>query len=277
MNIRMFKSIVIILFSIILFAGCAGSREEGDDYLSEDEKQQKELDDIEALLGISSDESDQQSSGQEAVTRTDDSQQNERLDLLGTDEMIDNSQPAAMSSEEAKRLEKKIARLEDQVRTKDRAIADLSAQLTVQEAELNKRPKFSQGTSNIVSDISMEEYQSRYDDARAEFEARNYQAAIQLFESLLAASSSHSLSDNAQFWIGESHYALRQYDAAIIDFEKVFTFTKSNKADASQFKLGLCYIRKGDTNKAREELDRLIRNYPNSAYAAKAETLLSQI
>ncbi|KAA3611133.1 MAG: tetratricopeptide repeat protein [Calditrichaeota bacterium] len=275
MDKNVLKSILIFLFSIILITGCAGSREESDDYLSEDEKQQKELDDIEALLGISSDENQPEKKAEE-TSQENDNQQSEKLDLLGTSEMIDNSQPATITSEEKKKLERKISQLEQQLREKDQSIADLNAQVTVQEAELNKRPSYSGGTAAIVSDISMEEYQSRYDDARAEFEARNYESAIQLFESLISASTSHNLSDNAQFWIGECHYALRQYDAAIIDFEKVFTFANSNKADASQYKLGLCYMRKGDTTKAREEFDRLIRNYPDSPYSTKAETLLSQ-
>jgi len=275
MDKNILKSIFIFLFSIILIAGCAGSREEGDDYLSEDEKQQKELDDIEALLGISSDDN-QQSNKPEKTAQNNDPQQSEKLDLLDTNEMIDNSQTAQLTSEEKQKMERQIERLQKQIKEKDRSIADLNAQVTVQEAELSKRPSSSGGTTAIVSDISMEEYQIRYDDARAEFESRNYQSAIQLFESLLSASTSHSLSDNAQFWIGECHYALRQYDAAIIDFEKVFTFANSNKADASQYKLGLCYMRKGDTTKAKEELDRLIRNYPNSSFSSKAETLLSQ-
>ncbi len=276
MDKSILKTILIFLFSILLITGCAGSREEVDDYLTEDEKQQKELDDIEALLGISSDYGEQ-SSFTEETTQDNDSQQNEKLDLLDTNEMIDSSQPDPISAEEKIKLERKISRLEEQLKQKDRSIASLNAQVTVQEAELKKRPLNRGGTIAIASDISMDEYQDRYDDARSEFEARNYQPAIQLFESLIAASSSHSLSDNAQFWIGECHYALRQYDVAIIDFEKVFTFPNTNKADASQFKLGLCYIRKGDNTKAREEFDRLIRNYPNSSYSSRAKTLLSQI
>jgi TolA-binding protein len=279
MDKKFLKSIVIFLFSVVLIIGCAGSREEGDDFTTEDDQQQKELDDIEALLGISSDDKKEDPKPEvktETPKQSQELPQNEKLDLLDTSEMIDNSQTTQISSEEKKQLEKKITRLEKQVKEKDRSISDLNAQLTVQQSELNKRPTSSGNTTTIVSDISMEEYQARYDDARYEFEARNYPSAMQLFESLLAASSSHSLSDNAQFWIGECHYALKQYDAAIIDFEKVFTFPNSNKADASQYKLGLCYIRKGDNNKAREEFDRLIRNYPNSSYSAKAETLLSQ-
>jgi len=154
----------------------------------------------------------------------------------------------------------------------------LNEQLTLKDKELSKRQASPAVTTSVprVGDVSMEEYQSRYDDARREFESRNYQSAATLFESMLAASSQHSLSDNAQYWIGECHYALRQYDKAIIDFEKVFTFANSNKQDDAQYKLGLCYIRMGDKTKAREELNTLIQRYPNSEYAPKAEKLLAQ-
>lgn len=275
MDKNLIKSLLILFLSMLFLASCAGSREEGDDYLTEDEKQQKELDDIEALLGISPDNQTEQAqqNNDAEQPKENDAASGEKLDLLDTNEMINSSPPAQANNKE---LENKINNLENQIRDKDRTIADLNAQITMQQERLNKQPASGGGTSPIVSDISMEEYQMRYEDGRAQFEARNYQAAIQMFESLLAASSSHSLADNAQFWIGECHYALRQYDAAIIDFEKVFTFHNSNKADASQFKLGLCYIRKGDNAKAREELNRLIQNYPNSVYVGKAEKLLGQ-
>ena len=98
-----------------------------------------------------------------------------------------------------------------------------------------------------------------------------------MFESLLASSSTNKLSDNAQYWIGESHYALKRYDEAIIDFEKVLTFPNSNKKPDAQYKLGLCYLRKGDNQKAAEELNRLRELYPNSPYSARAAELLSKL
>ena len=94
---------------------------------------------------------------------------------------------------------------------------------------------------------------------------------------MLGSNTNNKLADNAQYWIGEAYYGKRQYDAAIIAFEKVFTFAKSNKKDDAQLKLGLCYIRKGDKEKAREELNRLLSDYPKSEYAAKAEKILSKL
>lgn len=278
MDKRIITSLLILFLSFFIISSCAGSRDEsGDDVLSEDEKQQKELDDIEALLGIST--GDEQTQPQETPEKAPAKNEGEeQLNLLDTRDRIDNTQnTAAVPNDERKKLESKITRLEEQLRQKDRTIQDLNAELTVAKDNQQFSPGRSTSSLATVSEVSMGEYEQRYDAARSDFENRNYQSALQLFESMLSASTSHSLSDNAQYWIGECHYALGQYDAAIIDFEKVFTFPNSNKADDAQYKLGLCYARKGDKTKAREELDRLIRNYPKSEYLNQAQALMAKL
>lgn len=271
MERKTIKTIFILLFSLVLIISCAGSRDD-EEFIDDESQNQKELDDIEALLGIQSDDTPANKTEQKNPANNE-----EKLNLLESNTMINSSQPEPVSAEEKKKLESQIKTLENQLRQKDIAIADLNTKVSMQQTELEKKPVSSGSSTTIVSDISVEEYQYRYDDARAEFENRNYQAAISLFESLLSASANHSLSDNAQYWIGECQYALGHYDAAIIDFEKVFTFPKSNKLDDAQYKLGLCYIRKGDQQKAREELDRFLANYPKSELAKKAQNLLSNM
>ena len=278
MDKRLITITLFVFLSFFILSSCAGSRDEGEEsYVSEDDKQQKELDDIEALLGISTTDDKNQSKPAEKKPAAN-KQNDEQLNLLDTKDRIDSSQPATMTSDEQKKLESKVTRLEEQLRQKDRTIEDLNASLMVKEEQLKNRGGNRISTPlSSVGDVSMSDYESRYESARSDFESRNYESALQLFESLLSASSSHSLSDNAQYWIGECHYALRQYDAAIIDFEKVFTFPNSNKLDDAQYKLGLCYVRKGDKVKAREELDRLIRDYPKSEYAGKAQALMAKL
>lgn len=278
MQIKLGRFLLILILSIVLALGCAGSRDDGNGEASEEQQQQKDLDDIESLLGIQTEGNNQQKQKPEEKKEDTKKDDGEKLNLLENTDRINKTQPEATTPAKEKELEDQISQLQKQIRQKDMTISDLNSQLAVQAEELKKKPKssYSPSSTTVVSDISMDEYQSRYDEARSEFESRNYQSAISLFESLISASTSHSLSDNAQYWIGECHYALRQYDAAIIDFEKVFTFPKSNKLDDAQYKLGLCYIRKGDTVKAKEELNRLINSYPNSEYVRKAENLLAQ-
>jgi len=281
---------LISLFSVIiltlLIIGCAGTKQ-SDSMASGNATDDQELQDIEALLGITTDEDEKQESKQPSREEP-----REQLELLKEDDVLNKDQDQSsssslaaatmyqeMESEEKTNYEEQIKKLKRDLNQKDLEIADLKTQLRLQQEDMTMGSGAASGAgfSGVVSSVSTEEYQSRYDEARSAFEARNYELAAQLFQSLLSASTSHALSDNAQFWIGESHYALKQYDAAVIDFEKVFTFPKSNKNDDAQFKLGVCYLRKGDRVKASEELERLITNYPNSEFVERANSLLMKI
>jgi tol-pal system protein YbgF len=281
---RIFLNTLISGFLVaLLFTGCAGTRD-GDNG-SDASEQDKELQDIEALLGITTEEEDEPERQQPPAE-----DEGEKLSLLEKEEGDDKDQSSSLaqasmyqemaSEEEQQEYEERITKLEQQLRQKDMEIADLKAQIQLQQEEMSSsstRSSSSGGFSGVVSSVSTEEYESRYAEARAAFEDRNYELALQLFQSLLSASTRHSLSDNAQYWIGECHYALKQYDAAIIDFEKVFTYPNSNKNDDAQFKLGVCYLRKGDRAKATEEFERLINNFPNSEYVQRANDLMVRI
>ena len=120
-------------------------------------------------------------------------------------------------------------------------------------------------------------YKEDYQMALEEYYNRNYKQAIQMFEELLARDSSNSLADNCRYWIGECYYGLGNYNQAIIEFTKVFSFTKSNKMDDAQLKLGLCYWRLGDRDRAVQEFERLVNEYPDSEYVEKAREFLSKL
>lgn len=282
---KLISRILMVFVSAFFMIQCAGSADQIDEEsaYTDEEQQQKELDDIEALLGISPSEQEsteeQQTAEEPADQNTAPADDTEKLDLLDTNESIPADQGmAAMSSSEKKKLEKEIQKLKKQLKQKDKTISNLSAELSVKEDQLSKKSSsFTSSSMGAVGDVSLEEYQQRYDEARQAFESRNYQQAIQLFESLLAASSTHPLADNAQYWIGESQFMLRQYDAAILSFEKVFTFSNSNKNADAQYKLGLCYMLKGDKTKARDEFNRLIEEYPKSNYVGAAKRKLARL
>jgi len=273
------SAVLILTVSSFFIFNCAGTKNEDDfDDFDSASQEQQDLDDIEALLGISSDKSEQPRN-----TNTD----GEKLDLLESDDLTSKtsnsaSMAAAMQQNaDTEQLEKTKAentRLKNQLKQKDRKIAELNALVDEQDSELQRTqsPGSMPSFNSSIGTVSSEEYKMRYDEARAAFEARQYENAIQYFESLLASSSTHSLADNAQYWIGESHFALRQYDAAIMDFEKVLTFPRSNKKEDAQYKLGYCYLKKGNRDKAAEEFQRLQENFPNSRLNSKAQNLLSR-
>lgn len=120
-------------------------------------------------------------------------------------------------------------------------------------------------------------YEQRYDEARRSYNARDYRKAVQQFNALLSENMNHSLSDNCQYWIGESYYGMGNYQQAIVAFEKVFTFPKSNKFADAQLKLGLSYMRLDEPSRASEAFEKLIQDYPTSSYVTVAKQYLERM
>ena len=265
--------VLIFAFSTFLFFNCAGTKGgESPDFYGDDNSQQDDLDDIEALLGITSSEE----SSEPAQTKT----RGEELNLLQGNEVLAQEPEEQVTPAEKQALENQISQLEAQLQQKNLEISNLKSDLQSKDAlidDLSSRSTSSTPTQSYASTSSMgtSDYEVRYQEGRNAFEGKNYEAAIQYFESLLSMSTTNSLSDNAQYWIGESHYALRQYDAAIIDFEKVLTFPKSNKNVDAQFKLGMCYLKKGNSAKAAEEFERLNADYPGNRFQQRVNQILS--
>ena len=117
-------------------------------------------------------------------------------------------------------------------------------------------------------------YREKYLQALSLHQNNQNEDSIDLFRQLIAEDMKNKLADNAQYWIGECYYSLKNYQRAIIEFEKVFSFPDSNKNDDAQFKLGLCYVAIGNREKAREEFQRLIDYFPNSEYVTRAKQFL---
>lgn len=117
-------------------------------------------------------------------------------------------------------------------------------------------------------------YKDRYLNALSLHQNGKFEEAIALFRKLIADDPANELADNAQYWIGESYYSLKQYQQAIIEFEKVRNFANTDKDDDAQYKIGLCYKQMGDQRRARDEFQKLINLYPKSEYAESAKQLI---
>jgi len=181
-------------------------------------------------------------------------------------------------------LEKKYKDSQDLVNTlksenvlKDERIHQLEEQLQQPETVKEFKPVQQKEPAATVSTVPLSDYMKEYQSALNAFMSKQYQQSLEMFQRLLEKDNSHILSDNCRYWIGESYFAMKNYRKAIIEFEKVFTYLKSNKDDDAQLKLGICYKRLGDVKRAKEEFEKLINNYPKSEYVLRAKTELKKI
>jgi len=166
--------------------------------------------------------------------------------------------------DEATKKETELSNLKAELAERDSRIQDLQTQLT--------KPQTSLGTGAAPGS-----FQGKYEDALTTYRNRNYKLAIQKFDDLLALNVNNSLVDNCQYWKGECHYALGDYNQAILEFQKVFVYSNSNKLDSAQLKLGLCYLRLDNRERAKSEFEKLISSYPDSEYISRARTYLSRL
>ena len=125
--------------------------------------------------------------------------------------------------------------------------------------------------------LNLVDYLNEYQKAMEFFNHANYSEALDIFEKLLGSNPHSELADNSQYWIGECYYGNKEYERAILEFEKVFTFPNNNKMEAAQLKLGICYLRLNDKKRAQEEFSRLVNLYPGSEYLPIANKLLSRL
>jgi len=271
--------IFMILVISVQFSSCASSRpksEETSGVSAEDD-----LGEIERLLGITDEDKKKQ-------TKKED---DDLLTLLKADEDKGTTPTGGAQSGGDVRLtnlQKKVDDMEGELMEKNRTIADLKAQLMMKDEELKRYKSgggaaqpvtqyYSPPVSGSTSYSGGSEFERTYDRALDLFHSAQYRDAISLFESLLTQNRNHNLSDNAQYWIGECNYALGNYSAAILAFEKVFSFSQSNKNDYAQYKLGLCYQRLGDSVRAIEEFQNLVDNYSNPELLDRAQEKLEQL
>ena len=262
---------LLLVTLIIAVASCAGSRKTSD----EDAKKMED-DYIAELLGIKKTDTNKPTQD-----TTQSGNQDDLLDLLKNPDNAADSTVATTTTS--------TAPSEDKTKNTSSDRDELLKLLTPQPP----KPKTEKETVTVtappppapqkettvkpLSTVSFDSYESEYNAAFNLFQQRKYRDAIQAFEALLAKSTTHNLSDNAQYWIGECYYALGDYSAAIVAFEKVFTFKNSNKNDYAQFKIGQCYYMLKDYNRARQEFQKLIDNYKNSNLISYAQKYLNKM
>ena len=273
MKFRSFLLVAIVLtIGVFLLTGCGSTRQAS--YMDSGAGTDDDLADIDQLLGLG-DASASEDGQDESVD------EDEILSLLGVLEEGDTSSSYAEEQNNASAgdLSSQVRQLENQQSNLDTQMDNLSKDLNKQNQEISQmrnQPQSSIPTTSVPAWQSSD-FQGQYQEALQTYRNRQYRNAIQKFEALLNINTHHSLSDNCQYWIGESYYGLGDYQQAIVAFEKVFAFTNSNKDDDAQLKLGLCYLKLNDRANARSEFEKLVNSYPTSEYVSIAKRYLASL
>jgi tol-pal system protein YbgF len=114
--------------------------------------------------------------------------------------------------------------------------------------------------------------QQNYQAAFDQISARKYEEAGRAFETFLVQSPTSPLADNAQYWLGETHYVRGQFNEALLAFRKVLEASAVREAARRAAQGRLLPDRARRRNAARTSLQEVMRQFPDTTAARLAST-----
>jgi tol-pal system protein YbgF len=104
-----------------------------------------------------------------------------------------------------------------------------------------------------------------YETARADYFAGQYASGINGFEAFLRTFPRSEQSDDAQFYIGESHFGQNQWPQAIAAYNLVIqNYPGTNAVPDAYYKRGLAQQTLGQVDAARASWEAVAKNFPES-------------
>jgi tol-pal system protein YbgF len=117
-----------------------------------------------------------------------------------------------------------------------------------------------------------------FEEASRAFEGKDYRVAIVRFKEFLKKNPKSRLAPSAQYAIGESHLALKEFNNAIIEFDEVRRrYPQTEKVPAALLGQGSAFSELGEKLNARLVLQELLEKYPQSPEAARAKQRLKAL
>ena len=178
-----------------------------------------------------------------------------------------------------KSLESRLAKLEEEAKTQAQLLKsrdDEIKQLRDAALAAEQRPINYDGFGDIALGET-ELVRKEYENAWRSFEKKDYQAAANRFRDFVKKNAKSRLAPAAQFWLGESHFALKEYEKAIVAYDEVRRFPQTDKVAAALLRQGFAFAELGEKLNARLVLQELIEKFPQSAEAPRAKQRLKAL
>jgi tol-pal system protein YbgF len=116
-----------------------------------------------------------------------------------------------------------------------------------------------------------------YESALNLFKANKIKDAATAFEAFTIAHPDSSLAPNAQYWLGNAHYALRDCKKAIEAHRVVVAkWPQHAKAPDALINIATCQQEQGEAKAAKATLESVLDKYPDSLAAATAKQRLKK-
>ncbi len=164
---------------------------------------------------------------------------------------------------------------EAEVKNKDTHIENLEDKIVLLENKVNTLETQVAGQKKVIYTVEYSDPAQLYKEARTLLLANDIDNAADLFATFAKKHPDHALADNAMYWLGECHYTAGKYQTAVTVFKDlVKTYPKAEKVPDAMLKTGYAYLSMDDVNRASHFLKQVIKKYPFSPAAEKAQDKL---
>jgi TolA-binding protein len=131
--------------------------------------------------------------------------------------------------------------------------------------------KYYANFSNYTGDVTKSYNRQLYDSGINSYRKGHYYPAISYFKKYISQFPGSSKTENSLYWIGESYFALKQYDSAVSYLKRVLNNDFYHKDQDAYIKIGYSYFMAKNYDLASREFQSYIDNYPNGKYVERAK------
>jgi tol-pal system protein YbgF len=145
-------------------------------------------------------------------------------------------------------------------------------------APANQAAPPSAGDNSAASPMSSVSSDTLYQNALRDFSTGKYDLARQEFGDFIRTFPTNELSSNAQFYLGEISYQQGNYQDALAQYEIVMSnYPKSFKLAAAMLKKAFAELELGMKSSGIRDLRELVRRFPGSDEARRAQAKLKEL
>ena len=114
----------------------------------------------------------------------------------------------------------------------------------------------------------------RYQEALSAYNDKRYAESATMFAALLSEEERNEMIDNCHFWLGEAEAQRGHSAEAVTHFTRAIACSGGDKVDDALFSRATVRRATGSRADARDDLRRLLREFPQSELAGQARSVL---
>jgi tol-pal system protein YbgF len=207
----------------------------------------------------------------EALARDINSKIDSKSDKAAALDMLNQHE---QTMQEIARLRGQIEVLANQLSTAQKQQKDLYADLDSRIRKLEPQQQTIDGRQTEV----LPSEKKTYDAAYALIQSGDFKGAADALQDFVKRFPNSAYAANAQYWLGNAYYALRDYKKSIAAQEVVVsTYRDSPKAPDAMLNIASNYIDLQDKKSAKKTLQQLVKSFPESSAAQAAKDRLAAL